>query len=408
MGRLHTALVKKGHQSLFLVGRSKVPEDPKVHLIWDEISQYRSFGGSILSRMGNQFEKYLGIHPWANRSTLKIVETSLFKWADIIDLRNLFGGFLNFWMLPMMTKLKPVVWRMPDLWGVTGHCAYPYDCQRWIDGCYDCPLLTPEGRQIVEPNPTIWDGTHRVWKAKKDLYQKSLLHIIVTTDWMRRQVKQSILGNALSTNVISNGVDLDIYKPRSRAKARKALGLPEAGTILMWSAGSRGNFRKGYHLLVKALERMQAERDSMPLLVTMGGAKGWDQPESLHNVRHLGYVRDPEQQSLVYAASDVFICPTLADGQPQTALESLACGIPIIAFDLGPMPDLVINGRTGFLVQDQTAENLQSVIEDFLERKDDIAVYQENCRQEALRKYDLEKQTEKYIELYEAILAGRL
>jgi glycosyltransferase involved in cell wall biosynthesis len=408
MGRLHSALVKKGHQSQFLVGRSKFVEDPIVHLIWDEVSRYRSLGGSLLSRIGNQFEKYLGIHPWSNRSTLKITETSLFNWADIIDLRNLFGGFLNLWSLPPMTTLKPVVWRMPDLWAVTGHCAYPYDCQRWITGCYQCPLLTPEGRKIIEPNPTIWDGTRRVWRAKKDLYQKSNLHIIVTTEWMRRQVKQSILGDALSINVISNGVDLEIYKPRDKAEARKKLGLPEKGPVLMWSAGSRGNYRKGYHLLEKALERMQADRETMPLLITMGGAKGWDQPERLQNVKHLGYVRDPEQQSLVYAASDVFLCPTLADGQPQTALESLACGIPIIAFDLGPMPDLAINGKTGFLVPDQTAENLQSVIVDFLGRIDDFAGFSENCRREALKKYDLQKQTEKYIELYEAILADRL
>lgn len=407
MGRLHSALIKKEHQSQFLVGRSKNPDDPDVHLIWDEVSQYRSLSGSVLSRIGNQYEKYLGIHPWANRSTLKITETSLFKWADIIDLRNLFGGFLNLWSLPLMSSLKPVVWRMPDLWAVTGHCAYPYDCQRWITGCYDCPLLTPEGRRIIEPKPTIWDGTSLVWRAKKDLYQKSRLHIIVTTEWMRDQVKQSILGGALSINVISNGVDLEIYKPRSRTEARKKLGLPEQGSILMWSAGSRGNHRKGYHLLAKALERMQAERDSMPLLVTMGGAKGWDQPERLHNVKHLGYVRDPEQQALVYAASDVFLCPTLADGQPQTALESLACGIPIIAFDLGPMPDLAINGKTGMLVPDQTAENLQSAIEDFLERKDDFVGFRENCRREAQKKYDLERQTEKYIELYEVILADQ-
>jgi glycosyltransferase involved in cell wall biosynthesis len=408
MGRLHSALVKKGHQSQFLVGRSKYPEDPNVHLIWDEVSNYRSLGGSILSRIGNQYEKYLGMHSWANRSTLKLSETSLFKWADIIDLRNLFGGFLNLWGLPEMTNVKPVVWRMPDLWAVTGHCAYPYDCQRWITGCFDCPLFSPEGRKIIEPNPTIWDGTQRVWKSKRELYLKSRLHIIVTTEWMRNQVKQSILGNALSINVISNGVDLEIYKPRSRGEARKALDLPQNVPILLWSAGSRGNFRKGYHLVVKALERMQTGTDKMPFLVTMGGAKGWDQPETIQNVRHLGYVRNPKQQSLVYAASDVFLCPTLADGQPQTALESLACGIPIIAFDLGPMPDLAINGKTGFLVPQQTAENLQLVIEDFLERREDYSSYGENCRREAQQKYDLEKQTEKYIELYEAVLADQI
>ena len=57
MRRLHTTLENKGHQSQFLVGRSKYPDDPQVHLIWDQISNYRSLGNSLISRIGNQIEK---------------------------------------------------------------------------------------------------------------------------------------------------------------------------------------------------------------------------------------------------------------------------------------------------------------------------------------------------------------
>ncbi len=59
--------------------------------------------------------KYIGINPWANRPALRIAETALSEWADIIDLRNLFGGFFNLWSLPQLSKNKPIVWRMPDL-----------------------------------------------------------------------------------------------------------------------------------------------------------------------------------------------------------------------------------------------------------------------------------------------------
>ena len=90
-----------------------------------------------------------------------------------------------------------VVWRLPELWAITGQCAYPYDCQRWRTGCFDCPLLTREGRLRIEPTPTNWDGTRRVWRSKKKLYENSQIHVVVTTKWMQDQVKQSILGNAL-------------------------------------------------------------------------------------------------------------------------------------------------------------------------------------------------------------------
>ena len=405
MRRLHGALVEKKHQSQFLVGRSKYPEDPLVHLIWDEVSSYRSLENSLKSRIGNTIEKYLGVHPWANRTTLHVVDTPLYHWADIIDLRNLFGGFFNLWSLPSLSAGKPVVWRLPDLWALTGHCAYPYDCERWKTGCFDCPLLTRDGRKMVEPKPTIWDGTRRVWQAKKELYRKSQLHIVVTTQWMQNNVQQSILSDVLSINVISNGVNLEIYKPISREKARSKLGFPLDEKLLLWAAGGKGNFRKGYHLVVKALEELQDKGDFSPMLLTMGGKEGWKYPDTLPKVQHFGYVRDAGQQALIYAAADAFICSTLADGQPQTALESLACGTPILAFDTGPMPDLAINGETGYLATEPSAKALREVIEMFLLKTDRYPAMRENCRKQAIEKYDLGKQTEKYVQLYEGVLS---
>ena len=404
MRRLHEALIEKNHQSQFLVGRSKYPQDPQVHLIWDEVSSFRSLTNSLISRIGNRVEKYKGIHPWSNRTTLRIVDSPIYQWADIIDLRNLFGGYFNLWSLPALSAEKPVVWRLPDLWALTGHCAYPYDCQRWKTGCHHCPLLTREGRKIVEPSPTVWDGTRRVWQAKKNLYQKSKLHIIVTTKWMQENVRQSILGNALSINVISNGVNLEIFRPIPRSEARSKLGLPSDEKILLWAAGGKGNYRKGYHLVVKALEEIQSRGESSPTLLTMGGEEGWNIPEPLQKIHHLGYISDAKQQALIYAAADAFLCATLADAQPQTALESLACGTPIIAFDVGPMPDLAIDGETGFIALETTAQSLREEIEKFLLAEDIFPEMRKQCRNQALEKYDLSKQTEEYIRLYQEIL----
>ncbi len=404
MQRLHQALVEQGHQSRFLVGRSTHPEDPLVHLIWDEVAGFSTLGNRIKSRLGNQLERYIGIHPWANQNNLRISDTELYRWADIIDLRNLFGGYFNLWSIPALSAGKPVVWRMPDLWAVTGHCAYPYDCQRWKTGCYCCPLLTRQGQQIVEPKPTILDGTRRVWRAKRDIYSRSCLHVIVTTRWMRDQVSESILQNARSINIISNGVNLEVYKPRNRAETRRQLGLDTDAKILLWAAGGKGNYRKGYHLAYQALEEIQANSENPPWLITMGGEEGWSHPETLQRVRHFGYVRDAEQQARIYAAADAFLATTLADGQPQTALESLACGTPVIAFDIGPMPELVIEGRTGVIAPQTTAASLAKAIQASLIEEDRVSSLRISSRSYAEEHFDLRVQTQKYITLYEGIL----
>lgn len=403
MQRLHDSLIDKKHESQFLVGRSRFPDNPEVNIIWDVTTPFRSIQNSVLSRIGNQFEKYLGINSWANRPAKYLAGADIYQWANIIDLRNLFGGFFNFWSLPDLTRKKPVVWRLPDMWALTGHCAYPYDCDRWKSGCYQCPLLRKKGRERVEPKPTVLDGTRRVWKAKRDIYNQSQLHIVVNSTWMRKQVEESILGDSLTLNVISNGVNLKIYRPIDRNLARKSLGLPNDGRILLWAASEKDNFRKGLTLAFEAIDNLKEKYSDPPILIIMGGSEGKTSSKKVQNQIDFGYVRDPEKQALIYSAADVFLCTTLADAQPQTALESLACGTPIITFAIGPMPDIVHEGKEGFVTTDVTSQALSGAIIDFYNRREMFPELRKNCRKKAERLYNLDKQTDQYIDLYEEI-----
>ncbi len=408
MQRLHDELLAQKHQSEIIAGRNNLPGEPHIHLMSDVISPYQTNLGVIQSRLGSRIEDFLGLHPWTNRPTLNLPKTQLYEWADIIDLRNLHGGYINLWVLPGLSLGKPVVWRLPDLWALTGYCAYPYDCQKWKDGCHDCPLLKGEGRLLVEPKPPPrWDGTRRVWLAKQKTYLESKLHIVVNSEWMRKKVNQGILKDSLSVNVISNGVDLDIYKPIDKQKAREKLGLPPNETILLWGAASLGNLRKGYSYTARAMEQIQNNGKIKPLLITMGNEKRMDEKYPLGKVKHFGFVKDPASQALMYSAADLFLCSTLADAQPQTVVESLACGTPVIAYDIGPMPELIQEGKTGFIVPDVSVESLAADLENVLNDPEHLTEMGQSCREEAEQKYDLSKQTKMYIDLYENILTGK-
>jgi glycosyltransferase involved in cell wall biosynthesis len=400
MQRLHDQLKAQGHESRFLVGRTE-RDHPEVDVVADVVSEYRSFGDRFLSILGNRFKDLWGIHPWMYRPTLKLPKTDIFQWADILDLRNLFSGYFNLWVLPELTENKSVVWRLPDMWALTGHCAYPYDCQRWISGCYDCPLLTKEGKKIVNPKPTRWDGTKRVWREKRDIYAKSKLHIVINSQWMKENVERSILRNALSIHVISNGVDLDMYQPYHREKVRRELDLPQDRKILFFSAANIDSHRKGYPYAYEAVSQLRQRMQNPPLLITMGHVK--DQETNLW-IRHYGYVKDAALQAKLYAAADLYLCTTLADAQPQTALESIACGTPVIGFDIRPMADIVEHEKRGLIVDDISSTALRRTIESVIDRQDWIAAMGENCRRKAVRDFDIVKQTSQYIDLYEQIL----
>ena len=406
MQRLHDQLESKGHASRFVVGRPDQADPPRVEFMGEVVERHGTVWDGLLSRMGNRFEDYWGIHPWARRPTLKFPETEILQWADLIDLRNLFGDYFNLWSLPELSGKKPVVWRLPDMWALTGHCAYPYDCQRWISGCHNCPLLSEQGRKFVEPLPTKLDGTRRVWRAKKRVYQASKLHLIVTTRWMKENLQQGILQDALSIHVISNGVDVGQFRPYPAADARREFDLPQDQPIALFAAASLSNRRKGFNEAARAMRILQDRMSEPPLLITMGNTKGITGGRGGDSVRHFGFVGDPEQQAKLYAAADLFLCTTLADAQPQTALESIACGTPIVAFNVGPMPDIVGGESHGWISPALTPPSLADTIEHALSDPRRLDEVGERCRKKAEQDFSLDVQTDQYIALYESLLSS--
>lgn len=404
MGRLHHQLIQKGHQSKFLVGRPQGADQPDVAYVHDLVSPHKKWWESVLSRFGNRYQHLWGIHPWSHYPTLHIPETELFDWADLIDLRNLFGYYINLRVLARMSGRKPLVWRLPDMWALTGHCAYPYQCPRWVTGCFDCPLLSERGREWVEPTPPRWDGTRGSWRAKHKIYQGSEIHVVVTTQWMKDNVEKSILNNALSLSVISNGVDLQVYRPQDKISAREALGLPTRGNLVLFAAANLDNRRKGFQFAVRALRNLHKKTKDSYVLITMGNPGRAEDDQVDMPVHHLGFIRDPQLQSQIFSAADVFICPTLADAQPQTALESIACGTPVIAFPVGPMPEIVLPGKTGFLAEEVTIEALEEVVKQAFQDPEMLKSLEKSCRIRAEDDYDLDRQTNQYILLYKQIL----
>jgi glycosyltransferase involved in cell wall biosynthesis len=111
--------------------------------------------------------------------------------------------------------------------------------------------------------------------------------------------------------------------------------------------------------------------------------------------------------SLVYSAADIFVIPSLQDNFPQTALEATACGIPVIGFAVGGIPEIVRPGVTGCLVPPQDVIALRGAISDLLKnptRRAEMAIH---CRQIAVKEYALQVQAKRYGELYQEILVGQ-
>ncbi|GAB4369326.1 MAG: glycosyltransferase family 4 protein [Elainellaceae cyanobacterium] len=384
--RLHQGLLAQCVDSRFLVGSAKtssirVAVLPQKYRIEDQIFR---------------FTGRLGFNDIHRLNSFDIPKHRFYKEADILNFHNLHTGYFNYLALPSLTTIQPAVITLHDMWSFTGHCGYSYDCERWKTGCGQCPY--PDSYP-----PVARDNTYLEWKLKKWVYKHSNLTVVAPSLWLAKQAKQSML-NSFSIHHIPYGIDTEAYHPLDSNLCRSLLGIPVGKRVLMFGADNVKDARKGTDLLLKALQSLPESLKAETLLLTIGnGSEAISEGVEMLNL-NLGYVSSDRLKSIAYSAADLFLFPTRADNLPLVLQESLACGTPIVSFNIGGVPDLVRPGITGYLAIPEDTQDLSKGIVQLLEDRKQHEHMGQNCRAIALKEYSLELQAKQYIELYRQLL----
>lgn len=347
---------------------------------------------SILEKVGFRITRRLslsGLHV----NSFTIAKHDFYMQADIINFHNLHGGFFNYLAIPRLTNNKPAVYTLHDMWSFTGHCSYSYDCDKWKAGCGNCPY--PHSYPGIER-----DNTRLEWKLKKRTYQQSRLTIVTPSRWLASRAKESML-NRFPIHHIPNGLDTDEYRPLEKEQCRAALGISRKTRVLLFVAQSVADPRKGGGLLLKSLMTLPAKLKSDCLLVTIGDGGEKVTRETGMKTLNLGYVSGDLIKSICYSAADIFLFPTKADNLPVVLQESMACGTPMISFNIGGVPDLVRHGITGYLAEPGDVAGLRECILQLLENGRIREQMSRSCRAIAVEEYGIEMQTKRYIELFQ-------
>ena len=404
MSRLHQGLTCQGHVSNILARLQRTPE-PRTYTVSEATGRSNSPPRRLLNSARMQLDAWFSL-PSVYHSTRRILNTELFRQAEVIQLHNLHGWYFNYHLLPQISALKPVIWTLHDMWAFTGHCAYAYDCERWRSRRFDCPQLKRGRRKFVEPRPALLDRTSHVWERKRTLYRRSNLHIVTPSRWMANEARNSILSEVAEVQCIPYGIDLTAFSPSDQASARRALGIRQDAKVILFVAARVIQGRKGLGYLYEALGSIQASKDI--LLLTVGRSQPSQQQLQHFEQVHLGHIADDRKLSLIYSAADLYVLPTLADNLPLTVQESLASGTPVVAFDVGGLPEMIDHLGTGYLARYKDAADLAAGIRKLLD--DDALRLQmrEACRSFAVKHYDLERQANRYVELYEHGIRARL
>lgn len=380
--RLHQSLLAQGVDSKMLAGRVETYSErvaPTYHNRYLEIK----FA---------QLIKFTSLNYITQVGSFRLPQHPFYQAADALNFHNLHSGYFNYLAIPTLTKHKPAIFTLHDMWSFTGHCGYSFDCDRWKIGCGQCPY--PDTYPEIKR-----DNTHIEWKLKNWAYRRSNLTIVAPSRWLVEQAKASML-NQFPIHHIPYGIDTEAYQPLNQAQCRGLLGIPADKKVLMFAAFLITDTRKGSDLLMKALQQLPTTLKSELLLLTIGA--GSDKLGEVVGIQtiYLGHISNDRLKAIAYSAADLFLLPTRADNLPLVLQESLACGTPMISFKIGGVPDLVRPGITGYLAAPNDAADLSRGILELLEDQNLRDQMRQNCRAIALDEYPLQQQADRYIELY--------
>jgi glycosyltransferase involved in cell wall biosynthesis len=335
---------------------------------------------------------------------------------DLVHCHNLHGGYFDLRQLPSLSRRRPVVVTLHDAWLLSGHCAHSLGCPRWRTGCGSCPDLTI-------PPAVPADATGENWRRKRDIFASTRLYVATPCRWLMDRVEASILRPAVrEARVIPHGIDLDVFGPGRKDAARERLGLPADATVLLVCGDRvRTNPWKDFATAREAVARAANELGASRRLVLV--ALGQGAPEERAGRAELRFVPHVSEASVVadyYRAADLYVHPARADTFPNTVLEALACGTPVVATAVGGIPEQVdamagtgwaagtrpagADRPTGALVEPGDVDALSSAL---VRLVGDRALRNElahNAARAAATRFDFGRQARDYLEWYAHIL----
>jgi glycosyltransferase involved in cell wall biosynthesis len=266
-------------------------------------------------------------------------------------------------------------------------------------------LAAEQGVGIIDSHFTYPDGLAATWLARR-LGLKSIITLrgtevphskiagrtrLLLKAWRQADrlfaVSESLRRHAVSLGadggkftVIGNGIDTEKFSPLDKVEARRQLGLNAEARVLITVGGLVE--RKGFHRVIECLPDLLKDYPDLVYLVVGGVSSEGDYGDRLRalarqlgvedNVMFLGAL-EPEQLSAPLSAADVFVLPSSNEGWANVILESMACGTPVVATDVGGNAEVVNSDDLGLIVEFGNRQQLLEAINQALGKQWSVA-----------------------------------
>jgi glycosyltransferase involved in cell wall biosynthesis len=326
----------------------------------------------------------------------------LIQQSDIIHLHWINFGFLSLNSLEKLFQTnKPIVWTLHDMWAFTGGCHYSRECTNYERNCGNC-------EQFLR-NPSENDLSNQVWERKKEFFSNTNLTIVTCSEWLAQKARESSLLKDKTIISIPNPIDIEIFRPIEKSIARDYFKLSPDKKYILFGAVKISDARKGFAYFVEAISIINEQLsinniDSGNIeIIIFGQAQVSDFEELPFKVNILGKLSDVETIAKAYSAATVFVSPSIEDNLPNTIMESMACGTPVVGFEVGGIPEMIEHKSTGYLATYKSSEDLAKGIYWTLFEADYQALAN-NSRQKVIDNYSEKVVAEKYKKVYQSLI----
>jgi glycosyltransferase involved in cell wall biosynthesis len=285
--------------------------------------------------------------PWA--SGMLVGDNPLVADSRVLHLHWV-NHFLDLHSLQELALVgRPIVWTLHDEWLFTAGCHYTSGCDAFLTRCTDCPQLLQDPYALVD----------RWFEQKAGLLAELDLTVVTPSEWLAERARQSTLLKGKPVTVLRNPFDGNTFRPMSadrRTECRRRHGFDEQAIVLGFGAQSVTDVRKGFGLLLQALETLVADGELMQgrrigLLVFGSRSEQLDSLRDRMTISYLGELSEETAIAEVLGSLDGFIVPSREENYPNVIIEALLCRTPVIAFGCGGIPEQIEDGVNGMLVR---------------------------------------------------------
>lgn len=367
--RLHKHLLQYGCDSKFYV-RKKTIVDNTIQ-VGNKLTLIRNKANAQIEKYIKKFLNIEGSLPFGFLPDLNYYEIMKLQ-PNIINLHWINGSFLS---LKTIKKFNvPIVWTLHDVW-----------------------LFNSVSHFIHS------DKSRRIEKYFFGYKQKILAllpHIIfiLPSEWLKCRFIESNFIPSPKIIVVPNGIDLKIFQPQSKKECKEYFGLDLDKKVILFGAfGVENNFRKGTDILKPVMKQLNDKYPNSFQVVIFGSKQKKINTDFFYKTIYLGRINTDEDLAKIYSASDIFLLPSRYDNFPTTAIESIACGCPVVGFNIGGVPEIIQHKNNGYIANPFDLYDFLKGIEYCLENNNGLS---ENARKIAEEKFDINNMLKEYLNIY--------